>query len=884
MGTNPFLRVPPKPIAQRLPNRHADTSESSTADVLGECELTPLRAHYLKKTLVSLQLQRELALAMQGDVLGQLGPPFKQTPNAPQVDLPFLRHFLHKFVLTFPFFVRAPPDFFSTKVQAFVERLVAHKIVVIDEATGDSARLPNILSRFERYACLLMSSALHVPGGEEVVHITEEDRQKIVSMEKHRFAAQNAVLNQHAAEALSVNIASVRTIRDRGMLRSREHDEFILCTHTNNGEQVFVARRYCDFQNLHLTLRATLPANEIPGPPPKDRTATTVSQAVRHDSPTVLPRERNRLTLRAYMHGLMGVPSVADSDAMRDFLLKNPITLTAQEKADAEARRRADTIREEERARFASDTAVRVQELRKHIGDFKAELMQPDGLSHMFSIIRQCPRASDLPPRFRVMLDWAESSMAAGLFSMFVGSDTASQSFANLKLIHGMMPYFMIRSILRISNPLAMIRSLLDLFLVQPFGQKSLLQRMFTGQLQEEINELSAMGKGVQAKVQDMTLIQKMDEFVALPWEAQNALAKQAAQERIDLVTAIMRSPIGCDLQRLQVHRIVLASRAYEQFKRRRSAAEACGSEQVQPDNDDAWLYEDLHVYLNLTRTIRDKEQLIALVFDSATTELAKDMITIFYAPLAQVYKAANIADTLSDAQNFITDLIRTVEENVDLNASNPRYTVQVFNDLVRRHERLFYNFVYQVQSKGSDLFDSLARWIELFVNYVRDPAQSSEATSEGLGTVDLASCLPDGAQQAKVLNEVDEIIKHTYQRKLKRELKMQRRLSKAEISGAAEAYAARREKADEDAFVQAMSDEFGFGAMFGQVADVAAEESEESSMDAVSDSDSDDPGNVDHAMHKVKAEAPQAASTDAILALLPAFMALVRPTLRDPV
>jgi hypothetical protein len=52
------------------------------------------------------------------------------------------------------------------------------------------------------------------------------------------------------------------------------------------------------------------------------------------------------------------------------------------------------------------------------------------------------------------------------------------------------------------------------------------------------------------------------------------------------------------------------------------------------------------------------------------TAELLKDIITIFYAPLAQVYRAASIADSLGDLQNFINDLIKTVEstENSKLN------------------------------------------------------------------------------------------------------------------------------------------------------------------------------------------------------------------------
>jgi hypothetical protein len=45
------------------------------------------------------------------------------------------------------------------------------------------------------------------------------------------------------------------------------------------------------------------------------------------------------------------------------------------------------------------------------------------------------------------------------------------------------------------------------------------------------------------------------------------------------------------------------------------------------------------------------------------TAELLKDIITIFYSPLAQVYRAASIADSLSDLQNFINDLIKTVED-----------------------------------------------------------------------------------------------------------------------------------------------------------------------------------------------------------------------------
>ena len=48
--------------------------------------------------------------------------------------------------------------------------------------------------------------------------------------------------------------------------------------------------------------------------------------------------------------------------------------------------------------------------------------------------------------------------LAATIFQLFVASDTASETLAALKRIHGLMPYFVLKGVLRISNPMAMIR------------------------------------------------------------------------------------------------------------------------------------------------------------------------------------------------------------------------------------------------------------------------------------------------------------------------------------------------------------------------------------------------------------------------------------------
>lgn len=93
-----------------------------------------------------------------------------------------------------------------------------------------------------------------------------------------------------------------------------------------------------------------------------------------------------------------------------------------------------------------------------------------------------------------------------------------------------MMPYFMLRGILRISNPVAMVRSILDLFLARPFGSTSLLQKMFSSGLGEEARELNEDAELVARKIGDERLCEKVRNYVEAPKEAQELVKKDARE------------------------------------------------------------------------------------------------------------------------------------------------------------------------------------------------------------------------------------------------------------------------------------------------------------------------------------------------------------------
>ena len=145
---------------------------------------------------------------------------------------------------------------------------------------------------------------------------------------------------------------------------------------------------------------------------------------------------------------------------------------------------------------------------------------------------------------------------------------------------------------------------------------------------------------------------------------------------------------------------------------------------------------------------------------------------------------------------------------------------------LIQRHEQSFYNFVHKVHSKGDGLFDSLMRWIELFLTAVR----------EGLGNpISLEYILPHtGSDRTNILAEVDKVAQYHYKLKVLYEDKIRRRFGRAH-SNEADA-----EDEATQALVNGVVGEISFGDLVtGDAIDLAAEETdEESSSDEYSSSE----------------------------------------------
>jgi hypothetical protein len=138
---------------------------------------------------------------------------------------------------------------------------------------------------------------------------------------------------------------------------------------------------------------------------------------------------------------------------------------------------------------------------------------------------------------------------------------------------------------------------------------------MFTSSLSEEVRALQEDIQAVEDKIEDPVLCEKIRQFINAPWEIQKLFKADAASENLNIISVILRSETSPTLNRPQLHRVMRANRAHAEYTRQR--AELSDSDEDEgPQNEDAWLFEDLSVLLKLYARLRDREQLIALIFE----------------------------------------------------------------------------------------------------------------------------------------------------------------------------------------------------------------------------------------------------------------------------
>lgn len=464
--------------------------------------------------------------------------------------------------------------------------------------------------------------------------------------------------------------------------------------------------------------------------------------------PVILWREAQRISLRAFLRSLLANSQIANTKAMKDFLTADPMTPKDEDVVDIMRRKAMDEKRVEEQKQFYEIARKRAADLDVYMEQFRRDIVESNGLTKLFKEIKEKKTIQDLSIQYQKFAEWLRIEVAATIYHLFLAEDNSPELFAQGKKIHSLIPYSVMKNVIRIANPAAVMSGLLDIFLAQPFGTRSLMHRIFSMTLNDGIRSFQKSIDALAAKIGDPVFCEKLKKFSDAEEDIKNTIRSEAVVDDVDLIVAILRSElIEPSLNSQQIGTIFNAYVAWN------SAVENVDDEMKQG----AQLFSYLKQLLKLYTRQRDKAMMLSLIEEPVTLQLLRDLFTIFYEPLVRVYKSANVYNSVTDFAVFIDDLIQVVEKCRDQDVSaDPNQTVQAFIDLCQRHEHNFYKFVHEVHTHDNGLFSQLMGWIEGILEFLRQGPKAGKLDMNALfaGAVSVGQL-----NKEKAIAEIDQLI-----------------------------------------------------------------------------------------------------------------------------
>ncbi|KAF9736012.1 hypothetical protein PMIN03_003176 [Paraphaeosphaeria minitans] len=809
--------------------------------------LTGKQEHYLKRELISQQTQFEISELSSPTALQRFGAPFRSDAGevAPEdSELPVLRYIFVHHVRNFPFLDKAKEkEFWQDKLQIFLESF-ANKNISSSEDRLEETKRRKLALKAEKLVELMMVSGIPTASGyEERIRFSEME---IVDRGANENGLKLNAPDGHFINGWDVNVAAVRTTSVKKHLRYHTHAEYVIRVKQSGSHDFYIGRRFADFVQLHKRIRLELPGKVLPPLPRKNKKDSVLTSAeddassissistqgpepepydnsgggggggglrgwlygshkrnssntslgtpklrsprasgenLAFPQPRVLYREEQRVSLRAFLRNFLSNEVIAQSSAMAEFLTRDPVEINEEEMEDIEKRKIMDEKRIEEQRQFYEVARQRAAELDIHMEKFRREIVESNGLSHLFQEIKVKNKIADLKPEFQKFAEWLRIEVAATIYHLFLAEDNSPELFAQAKRIHSLVPYSVLKQVIKYANPAAVMAGVLDLFLAQPFGARSLLQRMFGLAINDGVKSvqksIDALGS---AKIKDEVLCAKLRAFVEADEDVQGILREEAVQDNVDIVVTVLRSELLTpEFKPEQVEKIFNAyvawNSAVENTGRARLSRKSSsyssktvektkGSTQLDKElRQGAELFAHLKQYLKLCLRQRDKQMMLELIEEPTTLQLFRDLFTIFYEPLVRVYKSANVYNSITDFAMFVDDTIRTIEacQRQDISA-DPNQTVQMFIDLCARHEDNFYKFVHEVHLHDNGLFEQLMGWLEGILEFLRHGPR-------GGGKLDMNAlfqgCMDSGTiDKVKAIKEINNLIKWQTARK----------------------------------------------------------------------------------------------------------------------
>lgn len=547
---------------------------------------------------------------------------------------------------------------------------------------------------------------------------------------------------------------------------------------------VFVYKTYEDFKRLAKDLKTGYPGKKLPQLPHKNKiqasikqdgvdvteTLESITQQAKADLETdeieyeefdedqhdqsseqsseqntpninknrTLPRERMRTSLRQYLRTLCQEKEVATGTPLKKFLFSKSERLEDAElnsavKNDMKNRELVDLTNIEHQIKFQKMAFERSLKLQDSLKEMKTSLLQDqDFLLGLFKEFKEKRDPYELSPILRDFFDWCKIYMSATLYQMFLGDDSGYELYKQVRRLHKLLPYTIMIQILRFTNPIAIMKGMMDLFMAQPFGGQSLLQTMFSTILTDDlkgqdkiIEELETV---IKTNHQYGTEICRFFKKVIFENEDSSLLDMDAVHSDVKLMSmpiSVIITMRGTEMEHVSSDALAELMESYTYWKNEQENSIAL----VHVRSNDSLsasvgvYFTRIKEYLQLLIQERDKRLMKQLWEDPELSQLIKSMVTLFYEPMIKVFKVARMDLAFRNFEKFMNDLIYLLDNVINGNKGSVTITniVDEINELINKHETSFYQFAHDIYVNDTQgIFEGFITWICSIINFLQ--------------------------------------------------------------------------------------------------------------------------------------------------------------------
>ncbi|ORX46765.1 hypothetical protein DM01DRAFT_1339422 [Hesseltinella vesiculosa] len=676
----------------------------------------------LTKTLLDLELEHEWSLLLEKSqttttdwikLLLSSAPPTNNTENSDsEHDTPLLQFVMQDIIQPFPL-IRCQSREQQLQVWQLCQALLTAWTQRLPRtwtppSSSDAQERRVMMTRLKKGVTKLVTALIHGPTA---------------TLGKPAKIGGHALDDMQQDDPMTIDIlTALRTGRNKATYFIIETT--LLISSSSPPQTYRVARRHRDFVQLAKQLQPALDNATTHRPPavpsksyqrrnlrssfastftsPSNKHATTKKKCWAED---------DRRRLRCYLRQLIALPTLQDHPLLFQFLTHqraddSHMDNFCLDEQDLRQRQTLDAKRKKEELDIYNYMEQQRLALDTHLDQLIQALTQPRGCHTLLDQIKATEHWKDLPPYLQKCFEWGKCCLAFTLHHQLVVSGWASENRRQFKKTHGLVPYRLAAAILRIGNPLVMMKALLSLFLARPFGQQSLMQRTILVNLQEEMASLC-------------DLIQDLEQ--QLPRHYCDRLYRATYTERSDIT---FDSHDELEL----LHHVLQWDLSDED-----------DSDDNGQDHLDPKMIAQLQQLWHLYADQRELTACVDLLGEAKTGELLQALAAMMYEPLAHVYHAADMSTTLGHVQSFMNDIDQVIQSLDSPSPPDfpPASSIQAFLDVVDRHDLAFYQFVRKVHSQTdstffTDLIDYVDRWLSRLslTTGIRAPLDASRSST----------------------------------------------------------------------------------------------------------------------------------------------------------